>query len=83
MEILSNFCGLLRKRQLRQLKRLFSGLFDLNTLIIEFTTMEKKQDIFLGLIFSDERITKKKSGFVNSGFVLAADEHEKTTYFHH
>ena len=45
--------------------------------------MEKKQDIFLGLIFSDERITKKKSGFVNSGFVLAADEREKTTYFHH
>ena len=38
MEILSNFCGLLRKRQLRQLKRLFSGLFDLNTLIIEFAS---------------------------------------------
>ena len=26
---------------------------------------------------------QKKSGFVNSGFVLAADEREKTTYFHH
>ena len=40
--------------------------------------MEKKQDKFLHLIFSDERITKK-SEFVDSGF----DERGKTIYFHH